>query len=242
MGDVTKDGRKGYLLEDETLDIIRSHIEDESLHPVVGPPGPPGPQGPEGPQGPNGTDGEQGPPGPSTPQEICTGSFSDASLRAGWIFERTEIFTDNTGTVDEDWIQISTAETSPADCLTDITVNGNMGESFMRLRNMWGRVWFSVRLLINGTPVTTYALQSYHYDDRREGTIFRQLIPMSANTFNFARSNVPPGATITVEAQRRYNFISGSQALDVSQGDHIGGLRAHFNIHYSPPQIVTGRQ
>lgn len=231
MGTVTKDTRQGYLLSEETLQKICGHIDDTSLHPVVGPQGPIGPVGPAGPQGDA---------GPVADQEICTGDFVDVSGRDGWIFPRTELFTTTQATVIEDWVQISTAETSP-DCVTDITINGSVGESYFRLRNMWGRAFFDVRFLIDGVALGTWALNSYHYSDKRLNDVLKQEIGYSPS-FSWARASVPANSTITVEALRRYAFTAGSAALGVVQGDHIAGLRSHFNVHYSPAQIVTGRQ
>lgn len=225
----------------------------------VGAPGPAGPagadgaQGPAGPQGADGQDGTdgaqgvpgtpgvQGPPGPVDDQIICNGNFTDTSGRTGWIFPRTELFTTTQATVIEDWVQISTAETSPADCVTDITINGSVGESYFRLRNMWGRAFFDVRFLINGVALGTWTLNSYHYSDKRLNDVLKQEIGYSPS-FSWARANVAPNSVITVEALRRYAFTAGTAALGTVQGDHIGGLRSHFNVHYSPTQIVTGRE
>lgn len=65
MGDVTKDTRHGYRVEEDTFKKICEHIEDTSLHPVVGPQGPEGPQGPQGVAGADGADGAIGPMGPA---------------------------------------------------------------------------------------------------------------------------------------------------------------------------------
>ena len=255
MGNLTKDARTGYRVEQDTFQKICDHIDDTSLHPVVGPQGPVGPAGadgapgPVGPAGQDGSDGAQGIPGipgapgaagPVTPQEICAGDFSDVSGRTGWIFPRTELFTTTQATVIEDWVQISTAETSP-DCATDITINGSVGESHFRLRNMWGRAFIDVRFLINGVALGTWALNSYHYSDKRLNDVLKQEIGYSPS-FSWARSNIAPNSVITVEALRRYAFTAGTAALGTVQGDHIGGLRANFNVHYSPTEIVTGRQ
>ena len=176
MDNLTKDTRRGYLLEGDTLQKIYDHIDDTSLHPVVGPQGPAGPAG------------------PVANQEICTGNFSNVSGRAGWIFPRTELFTTTQATVIEDWVQISTPETSP-DCLTDITINGSVGESYFRLRNMWGRAFFDVRFLIDGVALGTWALNSYHYSDKRLNDVLKQEIGYSPS-FSWARVNVPANSCL----------------------------------------------
>ena len=176
---------------------------------------------------------------PHPDQEICTGDFVDVSTRAGWTHTWTPTYTASTGTVVEQWVQVGTAETAP-DCLTDITVNGTLGNSYMQTRNMWGRVWYDVRLLINGAAVTTYTFQNYQYeDDIGETKLADEIDPLGS--YHFARNNVPAGATITVEILRRHNFVAGNAAIASPFGRVISGLRAHFNVHYSPTQIVTGR-
>lgn len=174
-------------------------------------------------------------------QEICTGDFVDVTGRAGWLPTWTPIYTANSGTIIEDWLQISTAEVSP-NCATDITVNVSLGNSYMLLRNMYGRSWFDVRLLINGTAVTTFTFQNYHYDRSSTPTdsvIQNKMRPLGST--HFARASVPAGASITVELRRRHNFVIGPAAGATPYGRLISGLRAHFNVHYSPINIVTGR-
>jgi len=137
-------------------------------------------------------------------------------------------------------VQISTAEVSP-DCDTDITVNANMGMAYYQLRNMWGRAWFDVRLLINGAAVTTYTFQTYLYeDDLNQTNLDDDIMPIG--TVHFARASVTAGSTVTVEVRRRHNFVAGNAAVAAPFGRIISGLRAHFNIHYTPTAVVTGRQ
>ena len=174
--------------------------------------------------------------GPHPAQEICTGDFVDVSSRTGWMHTWTPIYTANSGTIVEDWVQISTTETSP-NCVTDITVNANMGMAYSQLRNANMRAWWDVRLLINGTAVTTYTFQTYLYEDDIGSTNLDDDI-QPIGTAHFARASVPAGATVTVETRRRHNFLMGNGQ---SSGRIISGLRAHFNVHYSPVAIVTGR-
>ena len=172
-------------------------------------------------------------------QEVCTGDFTDTSARTGWLHPWTPFITANTGTVNEDWIQVSTAETSP-ECVTDITVNLDMGNSYIMAQNVWVRLFYGARLLIDGVQVSAYALQKYHYeDDTGNANLGDYMTPLGS--VHFARSNVPAGAVITVEMQRSYNMVMGPAAVGITRGRVIGGLRAHFNVHYSPINIVTGR-
>ena len=166
-----------------------------------------------------------------------TGDFVDASIRSGWIFPRTDLFTASTGMITDDWVQLPGSEVSP-NCVNDITINGNIGRSVIRAKNMWVRVIYSVRLLLDGVETITYLDHSTHNFDAREGILLRQSAPMSVNTFHFSRASVPALSTITVEAQRRYIFTIGSQALSDSSGDHIGGLRGHYNATYIPETLV----
>lgn len=172
-------------------------------------------------------------------QEICTGDFVDVTGRAGWLHTWSPIYTANSGTVIDGYAQVSTSEVSP-NCVTDITVNVSLGNSYMLLRNMFGRAWYDVRLLINGAAVTTWTFHAYHYDERSDSdNIDDILYPMGSA--HFARTNVPAGATITVEIQRRHNFVVRQGTVSTPYGRVISGLRSHFNVHYSPTQIVTGR-
>lgn len=172
-------------------------------------------------------------------QEICTGDFVDVSSRSGWLHTWTTFYTANSGTVVDGWVQVGSAEVSP-NCVTDMTVNVSLGNSYMQLQNANGRVWYDVRLLVNGVAVTTFTFQNYHYEDDIGTTnLDDDITPLGSA--HFARSNVPAGATITVEIQRRHNFVMGGAANGTARGRVISGLRSHFNVHYSPTQIVTGR-
>ena len=173
-------------------------------------------------------------------QEICTGNFIDSSGRTGWVHTWTPFARANTGTVTQDWIQVSTVETAP-DCDTDITVNVDMGNSYMQSQNANARVWWDIRLLVNGVAVTTYTFHKYHYeDDIGETNLSDDIIPLGSA--HFSRASVPAGAQISVEMRRRYNFVMGQAANGIARTRNISGLRAHFNVHYSPVAIVTGRQ
>ena len=199
-----------------------------------------GVDGQDGAQGPIGPIGPQGIAGPVTPQEICRGNFIDSSGRTGWVHTWTPFATANTGTVTQDWIQVSTVETAP-DCDTDITVNVDMGNSYMQSQNANARVWWDIRLLVNGVAVTTYTFHKYHYeDDIGETNLSDDIIPLGSA--HFSRASVPAGAQISVEMRRRYNFVMGQAANGTARTRNISGLRAHFNVHYSPIAIVTGRQ
>ena len=173
-------------------------------------------------------------------QEVCNGSFSDVSTRSGWIHNWTESYSANSGTVLEDWVRIGGVEISP-DCATDITVSGSFGNSYMQLRNMWGRAWFSVRLIIDDVAVTTFTLQCQHYSDNIGNTnLSDNSIPLGS--FHFARAGVNPKAQIAVEISRRHNFTVGPTAVATPFGRVLSGLRSHYNIGYVPSQVVTGRQ
>jgi len=216
---------------------------DQGIQGIQGVPGQDGADGQDGLPGANGQDGADGaggPPGPVTPQIICTGDFVDVSGRTGWLHPWTTPFTANSGTITDDWLQVSTAEVSP-NCPTDITVNVDMGNSYTQVRNMYGRIFFDVRLLVNGVAVTTWTSHKYQYRDELNGTNLHDYI-VPIGSAHFARATVPAGATITVEMRRRYNFIAGNTAIASPYGRNISGLRAHFNVHYSPTQIVTGRE
>jgi len=199
----------GFLVKKESIDAICAHMDNPNIH------------------------------APIPIQEICLGDFIDSSARTGWIFPWTESFTTNSGTVTEDWVQVSTQERSP-NCLTDITVNACMGNSYVQARNAWARIWYDIRLLINGVATTTYTFQNYHYrDDLGSTNLNDDIIPMGS--VHFSRASVPANASVTVEMRRRYNFVIGAATVSQPFVREIGGLRSHFNVHYSPIQIVTGR-
>ena len=210
MTDILKNNDVGYLVKESTMKGICDHIDDLDIHQPI----------------PN--------------QEICTGDFVDISSRSGWLHPWTTSYTDNTGTIIEDWVQVGGVEVSP-DCDTDITVNVNMGNSYMQLRNMWGRIWYDVRLLIDGVPRITWSLQAYHHEDDIGGTnLDDDVIPLGS--VHFARPSIPAGSEISVEIARRHNFVAGNTTISAPFGRVISGVRSHFSIHYTPVRIVTGRE
>ena len=170
-------------------------------------------------------------------QEICTGDFSDMTTRTGWRGTWTPTYTASSGTIIEDYIQIGATQ-SPA-WEADITVNVDMGTAYFQLRDMYGRAFWDVQLLINGAAVTALTLQNYWYDDRRDTIRIHNDI-QTIGSVKLGRLNVPANASIVVQARRRHSFISGITGS--SSGRIISGLRSHLNIHYSPTSIVSGRQ
>ena len=173
-------------------------------------------------------------------QEVCKGNFSDVSTRSGWLHNWTESYNANSGTVIEEWVRIGGVEVSP-DCLCDITVSGSFGNSYMQLRNIWGRAWFDVRLMINDVAVNTYTLQCQHYSDNIGNTNLSDN-SISLGSFHFARAVVEPKAEIAVEIARRHNFVVVPAAVVNPLGRVLSGLRSHYNVAYVPSQVVTGRE
>jgi len=182
-------------------------------------------------------------PNPTIPsQRICNGPFVDITGRTGWSFPWSGIFTANSGTITDDWVQISSNETSPS-CPTDIMVIADGGEIYTQLVNARMYHWIDFRLLINGVPVVTNTYDNYNYEDKRVSTATaagqpNHLLIQNSKQWIASRNNVPAGATVTVEMRRRYNF-NGFQAG--GRGRVIGGLRAKAGIVYQPRNIVTGR-
>ena len=184
------------------------------------------------------------PPAPTVipEQEICNGPFVDVTSRTGWAFPWTTNSTANTGTVQDDWVQISTAEVSP-DCATDITVVVDGGEIYHQIANARAYHWIDFRLLIDGVAVVTNTYDNYLYLDERVSTATVAAQPTKIDIQNSkqwvaSRNNVPAGSTITVEMRRRYNHNGFQEGGRVRT---IGGLRAKAIINYFPRNIVTGR-
>lgn len=193
--------------------------------------------GPEGPMGPMGIMGVAGEDGDDASLILCNGPFAQCTGRTGWLHPWTPIMTANSGTVIDDWVQISTAETSP-DCPTDMTVNAFLGDDYVQLQNARLYLWKDVRLLVNGAPVVSWTFQTYRYEDERGDTNNKLLINADGSV-HLHRFNVPAGSAVTVETRRRYNanaFLAGGRART------IGGLRAHANVHFSPRNIVIGAE
>ena len=173
--------------------------------------------------------------GPHTKLEICEGPFTQGTGRTGWLHPWTPVLTANTGTVTEDWVQISTAETSP-NCPTDLTINAFLGNDYVQLQDARIYLWKDVQLLVDGVPVLTWNLQTYRYEDER-GDASTALLINADGSVHLHRQNIAPSSVITVEARRRYNangFLAGGRARA------IGGLRAHANVQFTPRTIVTG--
>ena len=173
-------------------------------------------------------------------QVVCKGNFSDVSTRSGSLHNWTESYSENSGTIIEDWVRIGGVEVSP-DCLTDLTVNGTFGNSYIQARNMWGRAWFDVRLMINDVAVNTYTLQCQHYSDNIGSTNFSD-DSIALGSFHFARASVAAKAEIAVEIARRHNFTAGPASVVAPLGRVLSGSRAHYNVLYVPVEVVTGRE
>ena len=203
----------GYLISRETLEQICEHIDDTGLHePAI------------------------------DPQEVCRGPFVQRTGRTGWIFPWTPIATAATGTVTDDWVQISTTEASP-DCVTDMHVSVFAGDHYFQIDSARIYHWVDFRLLVNGAAVVTETYTHYEYlDDRNEAvdtTNPSKLIIRTGGSWFAERKGVPAGATVSVEMRRRYNF-NAFQAGGRARA--LGGLRSHALFGFSPRDIVTGRQ
>lgn len=173
--------------------------------------------------------------GPHTELETCTGPFVQGTGRTGWMHPWTPVLTAATGTVTDDWVQISTAETAP-DCPTDAKVSVFLGNDYVQLTDARLYLWKDVRLLINAVPVLTWTFQSYRYEDER-GDENNKLLINPDGSVHLHRLNVPAGASVTVETRRRYN---ANAFLDGGRARTIGGLRSHASMAFTPRNIVTG--
>lgn len=177
------------------------------------------------------------------PQEICTGPFVDRTGRTGWVFPWTAVNTANTGTITDDWVQISSTETSP-NCVTDLAAFVDAGEIYHQIKSARAYQWIDFRLLVNGVAVVTETYDNYRYMDDRHNNAATNSAPLkliieNAKTWFAERYNVPAGAAISFEMRRRYNHNAFQTGGSVRT---IGGLRSKAMAIYSPRQIVTGRQ
>lgn len=174
-------------------------------------------------------------------QEICDGSFVQRTGRTGWLFPWTPVATANTGTIEDDWVQVSTTETSP-DCVTDLEVNVFAGNHYFQIDSARIYHWIDFRLLVNGVAVLTETFDHYEYLDDRNETVDttnpQKLIIRTGGSWFAERKNVPAGATVSVEMRRRYNFNAFQTG---GRARAIGGLRSKALFDFSPQQIVTGR-
>jgi len=179
-------------------------------------------------------------------QEVCEGAFVQRTGRTGWVFPWTAIATANTGTITDDWVQISTTEIAPT-CpsgFSDLSVNVFAGNHRFDFRLCRIYHWIDFRLMVNGVAVLTETLDHYEYLDDRHGTSAvtghpNQLEIRTGGSWFAERKNVPSGATVSVEMRRKYNF----NAFQTSgSARSIGGLRSKALFNFSPRNIVTGRQ
>lgn len=183
---------------------------------------------------------ETPPPTPAPIVEICTGPFKVSTGRTGWVQGWTAPTTANVPVTTGAWLPISTAITSPS-CVTDMNVHVDFGVLYYQLRRMQMRQWVNWRLLVNGVAVVTETFDEYNYISQREDTNPDVIRPLDVRSrpmgFSSAtRNNVPAGATIQVEVQYRYQFLSAQTS---AYGRLIQGLRSQATFDFSPRNIVT---
>jgi len=217
---------------------------------LMGPQGEEGPAGPPGVAGADGADGAQGPQGlPGIPGAdgqdaqvtTCNGPFVREAANTGWWAGWSDVITANTGTVTLlDWAPIRSV-TAPA-CVTDMKVDVDVGNHYLRVRNARAYMWVDWRLLVNGAVVRTVSNEKYRYIDERMTTVEAaepgRGVPVNIEPwggFTFARNTIPAGATVTVERRVRWN-VNGMQTNGWAR--YIGGLRSNFTASFIPRQLV----
>ena len=171
-------------------------------------------------------------------QEICDGSFVQRSSRTGWAFPWTPVFTTNSGTITDDWVNVGSSEVAP-DCVSDMAVSVFAGNHYFQNTRCRMYLWIDFRILVNGAAVFAETYDHYEYEDRRNATNPLEIIIKTGGPWFAERKGVPAGATVQVQMRRRYNFnafLAGGRAR------LIGGLRSKAMFTFAPQQIVTGRQ
>lgn len=183
-------------------------------------------------------------PAPAIPdQEICTGPFERCTNRTGWWAPAwSPVF--NTGNVprtEDDWVPVGNPVVSP-DCVTDLTFDADLGSHLMYLRNVRAYYWVDYRLVVNGVPVLTRSYDKYWYKDERinnaTGDEPLQYLAIPISNAIDHRLNIPAGATVGVEARRRYQTVG---AQDANYFRVISGLRSQTKFSFTPRELVTGR-
>ena len=169
----------------------------------------------------------------------CDGPFVVQSARTGWWGTWSPIYTANSGTVTEDWIAVRSV-TSP-ECVTDASIDFDMGLTYYQLRRMRMYYWIDWRVLINGAVVYTETYDVYHYDDERQDTNPDVIPPLKIKTHdngyaNAVRLNVPANATVAIETRQRYNF---SAAQTSAYGRVISGLRSNHKVDFELRTEIT---
>lgn len=176
---------------------------------------------------------------PTPTLEFCTGLFTRTTNRTGWWSGWTAVLTDNQAVMEyTPWSREHSAITSPS-CVTDFSLQYNVGNWYLRLRRMRAYVWVDYRLLINGTVVQTGSNQIYRYKDERSQDEIRS-IPVNIEPwggFAVSRAGIPASADISVETRTRYT-------LSAAQSDAwfrlIGGLRSTTKPTFTLRNQVIG--
>ena len=169
----------------------------------------------------------------------CDGPFVVQSPRTGWWGTWSPIYTTNSGTVTEDWVAVRSV-TSP-ECVTDASIDFDMGLTYYQLRRMRMYFWIDWRVLVNGVAVYTETYDVYHYDDHRQDTNPDIIPPNRIMTHdngyaNAVRLNVPANATVAIETRQRYNF-NGAQTS--AYGRVISGLRSNHKVDFELRSEIT---
>jgi len=169
----------------------------------------------------------------------CTGPFTKKGARDGWWGTWSDPYTANTGTIIEDWVEVRSV-TSP-ECITDASIDFDMGFTYYQLRRMRMYFWLDWRVLINGAQVFQETFDVYHYKSGRTDTnpdVINPLDPLTADNgyADAVRLNVPANATITIETRQRYNF-NGAQAS--AYGRVISGLRSDPKVDFFLRNQIT---
>lgn len=177
---------------------------------------------------------------PTINELYCAGDFETGTGRTGWWETWTPIATANVAAVTSDWHDISVARTSP-DCITDMTVNVNLGEHYLIQRHNRIYLWIDYRLLVNGVAVFTKTYHRYIYEDETQDITPPITQPVQYQIKNGGsghgyRLNVPASSTVQVQARTRFQ-VTASQTNSYAR--YIGGLRSEANFSFNPRTELT---
>lgn len=172
---------------------------------------------------------------PEPVSAFCEGPFVIESARTGWWAGWTPVVTSNQATTEiVPWRSLGGPVTSP-DCVTDLTVAGDLGNHYPRVRQARAYIWTDARLLVNGTAVWTRINEKYRYIDERDRhsvTGGAPGIPVEIELWGpivGGRLAVPASATVELQVAVRWN-LNGAQ--DNAWAQYIGGLRSQSIFHF----------
>lgn len=176
-------------------------------------------------------------------QEVCNIQMPFTSNRSGWWQGWSPIYTANVARFIVTPWRLATQRTNNTGKAVDMLAGIHFGNHLIYSRRIRSYLWLEWRVLVAGTPVAAFTYQAYSYKDKRNDTtpdvIRPQLYEIEPKSGDeYARTNIPAGATVRVETQARLQAVGAQPSAYLR---YIGGLRSRAKINFYPRAFVVGR-